>query len=328
MNRFDLLRPQSLTEATALLAEAGEGRARALLAGGQDLLTELKEHLLEPEALIDLNGVPELDVLAFGADGSLELGALVRLETLAEHGEVRQRLPVLAEAASSVASPQIRAVGTVGGNLNQRPRCWYYRNEAAVCLKKGGVACLAATGRNKYNAILGGGPSYIVHPSDLAPALVALDAEVTLVGAAGERRLPLADYFLLPRNGGIESETVRRTDEVLTRVHVPAPAAGSRSTYLKFKERESFDWALSAVALVLAFDGPTVQRARVVLGGVAPVPWRAAGAERALEGRALDDASVAAARAAVTFGAQPLSENGYKIPLTQGLLTRALRRLA
>ncbi|QDU69795.1 FAD binding domain-containing protein [Engelhardtia mirabilis] len=333
MKNFELARPTTLNQAVMALAEGegaiggGKGPA-ALLAGGQDLLTELKEHLAEPDTVIDLGRVPGLDAIERDGAGNLTIGAMVRLHQLEEHGAIREQMPVLAQAATSIASPQIRSVGTVGGNLNQRPRCWYYRNEASVCLKKGGLACLAAVGRNKYNAILGGGPSYIVHPSDLAPALIALDAEVTLVGPEGERRMPLADFYLLPREGGISTETVRRPGEVLTKVHVPAPAAGTRSTYLKFKERESYDWALSSVALVLGMDGARVNRARIVLGGVAPKPWRVESAERLLEDNEIDPRTVAQVREAALFGAQPLAENGYKVPLTKGLITRALESLA
>jgi len=332
MKNFELARPQTLNAAVMALAE-GEGSITggvgpaALLAGGQDLLTEMKEHLAEPDTVIDLARVPGLDSIERDLYGDLEIGAMVRLHQLEEHAEIVETMPILAQAATSIASPQIRSVGTVGGNLNQRPRCWYYRNEAAVCLKKGGVACLAAVGRNKYNAILGGGPSYIVHPSDLAPALIALDAEITLVGPEGERRIALADYYLLPREGGIQTETVRKPGEVLTKVHVPAPVAGTRSTYLKFKERESYDWALSSVALALRMEGARVTQARIVLGGVAPKPWRVQTAERLLEENEIDPRTIEQVREAALFGAQPLAENGYKVPLTKGLITRALESL-
>jgi xanthine dehydrogenase YagS FAD-binding subunit len=328
MNRFDLIRPDSLEQALELLSAAKPTGAAVALAGGQDLLTELAEHLVEPELVVDLSRLPDLDGLHWSDDGGLAIGAMVRLERLVDDADLRERLPVLAEAAESIASPQIRAVGTVGGNLNQRPRCWYYRSEEAHCLKKGGVACFAASGRSRYNAILGGGPSYIVHPSDLAPALVALGASFTLVGPGGERTVPAERYFLLPRDGGVTTETVRRADELLVRVDVPAPVPGSVSTYHKFKERESYDWALSAVALALVKEGSTVVSARIVLGGVAPVPWRASGAERLLEGRAIDAESINAVRDAALFGAQPLADNAYKIQLTKGVLTRALERLA
>ena len=181
---------------------------------------------------------------------------------------------------------------------------------------------------NKYNAILGGGPSYIVHPSDLAPALVALGAALTIRGEKGERRVPIEEFYTLPAAGDVERENVLRSDEILTHVHVPAPETGMTSTYLKFRERGSFDFALSSVALCLWRDGARVKRARIALGGVAPVPWRAAEAERALEGHTFDAAAFEAAAAASVAGAEPLDHNGYKIPLTKGLVVRALQSLA
>lgn len=327
MKDFTLVRPRSLEEAVGLLPRR-KGRSVALLAGGQDLLPEMKEHLLEPETVVNLKGVPGLDRLAWGADGSLDIGALVTLEDLGREPQVRERLTLLALAADSVGSPQIRAVGTVGGNLNQRPRCWYYRSEDAHCLKKGGSHCFAFSGRNRYNAILGGGPSYIVHPSDLAPALVALGAEVVLAGPSGERRLALEDYYVLPRQTDDQTvETVRRPDEILVSVHVPAQAPGLRSTWLKFKERHSYDWALSAVAACLWLEGGRVARARLVLGGVAPRPWRCHATETLLAGREAGPAAWREAAQDALADARPLSDNGYKVPLTRALVERALSTL-
>jgi len=324
MKDFTLLGPRTLDEALALMPRE-KGRSVALLAGGQDLLPEMKEHLVEPARVVNLKGVPGLDRLEWGANGSLRIGALVKLEDLERDGAVRERLAVLAEAAESVGSPQIRAVGTVGGNLNQRPRCWYYRSEDAHCLKKGGTHCYAFSGRNRYNAILGGGPSYIVHPSDLAPALVALGAEVLLAGPGGERRLPLQDYYVLPRQTDDQTvETVRAPEEILVAVHVPAPAPGLRSTYLKFKERHSYDWALSAVAACVWLADGRVREARLVLGGVAPRPWRCDSTEALRAGRTLDAATCREAALDALAGARPLSDNGYKVPLTRALVTRAL----
>jgi xanthine dehydrogenase YagS FAD-binding subunit len=239
---------------------------------------------------------------------------------------VRTGFPALAEAARSVASEQIRNLGTVGGNLCQRPRCPYFRLENIVCLKKGGSTCYAASGENKYNAILGGGPSYIVHPSDLAPVLVALGASARVAGPSGERTIPLESFFTLPSEGRIRRENVLENDEIITAVAVPASPFAARSTYLKFKERESQDFALSAVAAAVDLDaGGTVRGARIVLGGVAPIPWRASKAEQYLVGKKLSapDALAEAARLALD-GATPLSGNAYKIPLTRALVRRAL----
>ncbi len=327
MKAFRLAKPRALDEAVALLPqESGDGSVR-LLAGGQDLLTELKEYLAEPDLLVALGGIGGLSGIETSADGGFAIGALTTLDAIASDSTIAEQFPVLSQAAESVASPQIRSVATIGGNLNQRPRCWYYRNEAAPCLKKGGSTCFAKEGRNKYNAILGGGPSYIVHPSDLAPALVALDAEIELSGRSGVRRMRLEDYYLLPKDGRLETETVRAADEILTRIFVPARTQGMRSTYLKFKERASFDFALSAVALVLQLEGDKITDSRLVLGGVAPKPWRARRAELELKDKTFATLDVARVGEFALQGAAPLAENGYKIPLTQGLVTRALRSL-
>lgn len=326
MKAFAWQSPKSVAEAATLLpTEAGDGSAR-LMAGGQDLLTELRTHLAEPDRVVSLASVPGLDGIG-ARDGGLVLGALVTIQDLAEDARVRADFALLAEAAAQVGSPQIRAVGTVGGNLNQRPRCWYYRNESTVCLKKGGTECFAQNGMSKYNAILGGGPSYIVHPSDLAPAFVALGAEVTLVSPRGTRRVRVEDYIQLPGEIGAARETVREPDEIVTEVFVPKPAAGMRSTYVKFKERGSYDWALSSVALCLWMNGDTVSAARVVLGGVAPKPWRCASTEALLVGKVIDAETCRLAGVDALRGAAPLAHNAYKIPLTQGLLTRALQKL-
>ena len=331
MKAFDLLLPKTLDEAVAALPADAAFEARRKvkpLAGGQDLLTELKEHLEEPDALVDLKRVPGLGRLEPRPDGGLRLGALVRLAEIEKEPWIQERFPMLAEAATSVASPQIREAGTLGGNLCQRPRCWYYRNEQTVCLKKGGTECLAYAGMNKYNAILGGGPSYIVHPSDVAPALVAYDAEVTLRGPDGERTMPLERFYTLPSEGDVTRETLLAPNEVLTSVSIPGGKQGWRATYLKVRERDAFDFALSAVALALRMDGSTIAEARLVLGGVAPRPWRCASTEALLVGRTIDDETARLAGEDALRGAEPLEHNEYKIPMTQGLLTKALRALS
>lgn len=331
MKNFDLVRPGTLEQAIDLLPRGrtqDEREATRLLAGGQDLLTELKEHLARPDTLVDLKRIPGLDAVTVEADGGITIGALVRLATIERHPELLRRAPILCEAAGSVASPQIRSRATVGGNLCQRPRCWYYRSEHAVCIKKGGSECFSYSGMSKYNAILGGGPSYIVHPSDLAPALVALDAEVTIAGPRGERRVELERFFTLPSEGSVLRETVLAANEVLTQVHLPATAGDWRGTYLKFKERESYDFALGAVALRVAREGDRTTDARLVLGAVAPIPWRVPEAEALFAGRALDDELAREVGEVALAGAEPLEHNGYKIPLTQGLIRQALARLA
>lgn len=328
MKAFELHNPRTLAAAVKLLPEREGDDSSRLLAGGQDLLTELKEHLIEPERVVNLKHVPGLDAIEWDASGNLTIGALVTLQDIEEDARILKELTLLAEAARSVASPQIRGQATIGGNLNQRPRCWYYRTEHAPCLKKGGDECFSYEGKNKYNAILGGGPSYIVHPSDVAPALAALGASVVLVGPSGTREVEVERYFVLPSDGNILRETVLAPNEVLTHVKVPKPKAGMTSTYLKFKERDSYDFALGAVALCLWKDGATVTDSRLVLGAVAPTPWRCKQAEAVLEGKQIDADSCKAVGSAALAGAQPLSENGYKVPLTKGLITKALTKLS
>jgi xanthine dehydrogenase YagS FAD-binding subunit len=328
---FEWVSPASVEEAVSLLKSAPTSRemdeAARPLAGGQDLLTTMKDYLTRPVRVVNLKGIRGLDKIEGDGKRGLRVGALVTLAQLEEHAVVRRDFPGLAEAAHSVATQQIRNLGTVGGNLCQRPRCWYYRLEEAVCLKKGGSECFAATGENKYNAILGGGPSYIVHPSDLAPVLVALGASVSVVGADGRRRIPLDKFFTLPSEGSIRRENVLKNDEIITEVNIPASPFAARSTYLKFKERESLDFALSAVAAAVEIGGDKrVRQARIVLGGVAPVPWRVPKAEEFLKGKALDAESLAGAARLALEGAEPLSKNAYKIPLTQTLVRRALAK--
>ncbi|MCB9916411.1 MAG: xanthine dehydrogenase family protein subunit M [Planctomycetes bacterium] len=329
MRGFKLFRPATLDEAVALLP-GGRGPAEPHdarpLAGGQDLLTELKDHLVEPDALVDLTGLHELEALEVG--DALRIGALCKVAALEHQPTLRAHWTVLAEAAASVASPQIRSQATVGGNLCQRPRCWYYRNEAAPCIKKGGSECFAESGMNKYNAILGGGPSYIVHPSDLAPALVCLDATVTVSGARGPRSLPLEEFFTLPTEGSIVRENVLKANELLLSLDVPSLGAGWTSTYLKARERGSYDFALASCALAVKLEGERIAAARLVLGGVAPIPWRCPDAEAFLAGKPNTPETWAAAAALATKGAEPLEHNGYKVHLAQGLVQKALRRLA
>jgi xanthine dehydrogenase YagS FAD-binding subunit len=297
------------------------------MGGGQDLLGEMKDGVVAPEVLVNLKGIDELHQLEDEPGEGLTVGAAVTLSRLAQDPFVRNAYLLLAEAAESVATPQIRNVGTVGGNLCQRPRCVYYRNEHADCLKKGGRACYSVGGNNEYNAILGGGPSYIVHPSDLAPALVAYDATVHVHGPGGRRSMPLGEFFTLPIQADITRENVLQPGELVTHVTVPPAKRGWTGTYVKVRARDSFDFALTAAAVAVRKEGTKVAEARVVLGGVAPIPWRCESTEQLLVGRALDDATCLRAGEDALKGAAPLTGNAYKIPMTKGALTKALRRL-
>ncbi|MDX1632252.1 MAG: FAD binding domain-containing protein, partial [Thermoanaerobaculia bacterium] len=244
---------------------------------------------------------------------------------IASDSTIRELYPVLAQAASEVGSPQLRHQGTLGGNLCQKPRCWYYRGDFH-CLRKGGSTCFALDGANAFHCIFAGDLCYIVHPSDTAPALVALEARVRIVGPGGSRWLPV-EQLHVPPSEDPRRETVLASDEILTEVRVPAPKSGLRSSYRKVRARRAWDFALAGVALALGFDGQTVRHARVVLSGAAPVPWRSRPVEELLVGRSLDQETVNLAREAVVEGAEPLEHNGYKIPLFRAVLGQELSAL-
>jgi xanthine dehydrogenase YagS FAD-binding subunit len=332
MNAFEWASPTTINEAVKLLKSAPAtsdiDEAARPIAGGQDLLTTMKDYSTRPSRVVNLKGIRGLDRIQGNAKTGLTIGALVTLNQLEENPIVKANFPGLSEAAHSIATPQIRNLGTVGGNLCQRPRCWYFRLEEVNCLKKGGSECYAAKGENKYNAIFGGGPSYIVHPSDLAPMLVALGASVSVVGADGKRVIPLDKFFTLPTEGNIRRENVLKNDEIITQIQVPASPVAARSTYLKFKERESMDFAMASVAAAVQLrPNKNIALARVVLGGVAPIPWRAPQAEQFLVGKTASAEVFAEAAKLALQGAQPLEKNAYKVPLTQTLVRRALARV-
>ena len=317
--------PETLADAVERLDRGGV-RAAAV-GGGSDLLGMIKDDLVAPDVLVNLRTLGASDGLDTVVSGpaALRVGGLVTLARLSTHPEVASRCRVLAEAAGSAATPQIRNVGTLAGNLCQRPWCWYYRQKFR-CYKHGGNRCFSRTGENQFNAIFGGGPSYIVHPSDTAPALVALDAHFRLVGPAGERVVPAGEFFTLPRID-VARENVLEPNEVLAGVTVPA-APGLRSTYAKVLDREAWTHAVVSVALVLRMDGGRVRRAGVVLGGVAPVPWRVGAVEELLAGRQVTGSLAAEAGQLAVDGARPLSKNRYKVPLVENLVRRTLLSLA
>jgi xanthine dehydrogenase YagS FAD-binding subunit len=332
MNAFEWMNVTSVAEAVNALKSASStpdpDDAPRPIAGGQDILTTMKDYITRPIRVVNLKGIRGLDKIESDGKGGLRIGALVTLNELEQSPLVRRSFPGLAEAAHSIGTPQIRNLGTVGGNLCQRPRCWYFRLEEVVCLKKGGTECYAATGENKYHAIFGGGPSYIVHPSDLAPMLLALGASVSVVGPDGKRAIALDKFFTLPSDGNLRRENVLKNEDIITDVQVPASKFAAHSTYLKFKERDSMDFAMSAVAAAVTLGAnKTVSEARIVLGGVAPVPWRVPKAEAALVGKTMSNEVLADVARIALQGAEPLAKNAYKVPLTQTLVRRALARV-
>ena len=323
MKPFQFVEAASLEDASEMLATA-TNRAM-VIAGGTDLLGENKEGVVQPQTLVGIDGVPELHEYDLTRQG-LTLGALTPLVRIERDHEIARRYPALAQAAASIATPQIRNVGTLGGNLCQRPRCWYYRSPLFHCRKKGGDACFAADAGNKYHAILGGGGCHIVHPSDMAVALISLRAEVKLAGPAGGRTMPLERFFAGP-DQDIKAENVLEAGELVTKVVVPAPSAAHRSVYLKAKERQAYDFALASVALVLDVSDGIVRDARLTLGGVAPVPFRSVAVEEALSGVRVAVVDLTAMGNLAVCDASPLKDNGFKVALAASLVRRALASL-
>jgi len=277
--------------------------------------------MVTPDVLVHLRTARNLDQVK-QTKGGVTIGGLITLDALAAHPLIRKQFAVLAEAAEGVATPQIRNVATLAGNINQRPWCWYYRN-GFKCLKNGGTTCYSVNGENEFHAIFGGGPSYIVHPSDTAPALVALDATFRIVGVDGERRVPAAEFFTLPTVDPAR-ESVLKDGELLAEIVLPARSAATRSTYHKILDREAWTHAVVSAAIVVDLNKDVVRAARVVLGGVAPIPWRLPEVEKLITGQRLTAELAAKAGELAVAGARPLAKNGYKVPLTRNMVKRTL----
>ena len=320
MRAFEYASPATLEQAVSLLG--GGGGDACVLAGGTDLLSLMKDEVVTPRRLVNIKGVPELGGIRLDPRSGLRLGALCTFQEIADDAAVRKSYPALATAVAGVTSPQVRSRGTVGGDLCQRPRCWYFRGGFGLLGQDPGGRSLPLEGDNRFHAILGNqGPAYFVSPSSLAPALVALGATVRIHGPRGPREVPALKFFLTPRAAG-EREHDLRPDEVVTEVRVPAPQ-GASATY-EVREREALDWPLAAASVVLQSSGGKVTSARVVLGHVAPVPWPAPKAEAALAGKAVTEDVAEAAGVAAVEGARALSGNAYKIPLARVAVKRAV----
>ena len=325
MRAFTNANPKNVRDAVSLLSKTqSQGRSASIVGGGSDLLGMVKEHLVSPDVLVNLKAIRGLDQIE-SQRGHVQIGGLITLDTLSRDPRIRKEYTVLAEAAENVGTPQIRNAGTLAGNVCQRPWCWYFRN-GFPCLKNGGKICFSASGENQLHAIFGGGPSYIVHPSDTAPALVALDAEFHIAGPSGERVLPASEFFQLPRVDA-SRENVLAKDEVLTSVRLPAARPGVRSTYHKVLDREAWTHAVVSAAIVLEMDQQICRNARIVLGGVAPIPWRLPKVEAMLVGQRITPELAAEVGEAAVEGAHPLAKNKYKVPLTKAVVKRTLLSL-
>jgi xanthine dehydrogenase YagS FAD-binding subunit len=316
---FSYQRPTSFAEAAEFLKQPDT----LPLGGGTDLLVRIEERIASPSSVVDLRAITSGSEISFRDSEGLRIGAAARVQDVASHTVVRERYPALARACEVVGSPALRNMGTLGGNLCQRPRCWYYRR-AVPCLKNGGTSCPAREGENQYLAILDGGPCHIVHPSDPAVALTALAAELELTSSSRVRRVKIGDFYVLPADR-LDHETVLDADEVVSAVIIPDTFASGPQFYRKLMQRGAWDFALVSIAAVRRGDG----NVRIVLGGVAPRPWRVPlSVEEDVASGSLDEDSIIALAERALYDAKPLSKNEYKIALAGSLLREAIREIA
>ncbi len=323
MNPFTYVIAQTPESAVELVRSAGQQKGR-FIAGGFDLLGELKEHIVEPKTLVNIKVLPGTHDITPGLD-RWTIGANVTLAAVAAHAGLRQALPGLAQAAEEVGSPQMRNLATVGGNLAQHSRCWYYRHRDVRCLKKGGATCFAREGENKYHSLFTNATCLSPVVSNLGVALTALDARVAVQRGSKVETLTMAELYATAWENPRAHNSLRPADLIL-RVAVPV-AAGGRSIYLQQAEKSSFDWALVSCAAAARLDGRTLRGVRVVLGAVAPIPWQVDSANALLEGKELTEALAAQVADTVLRDAEPLPHNAYKVPLARALIRRTLAGL-
>jgi xanthine dehydrogenase YagS FAD-binding subunit len=326
MRAFELYDATSIAQAVDLLRQ-NSTRAVKVVGGGSDLVGGIMKDWVHgagmafPDVLIDLTTIKDMTAIKIDG-GSVTIGAAATLTDVIENKDVAGRFPLLVNAAMSVASPMIRNFGTLGGNINQRPRCWFFRGEDFNCYKKGGDFCYAVTGDNRYHAIIGGELCYIVHPSDTATALLALNAKAKVAGVKGNRDVAFDSYFIGPREDVLR-ENVLAKDEFMTHVEIPNPASGTKFGWTKLKDRQVYDFALTSVAAAFTVDGNNWKDGRIVLGGVSPVPYRAKVVEDALKGKDVR-ATIKQAAAAIRTVARPMSLNAYKVDIAVGLIERTV----
>ncbi|HEX3470058.1 MAG TPA: xanthine dehydrogenase family protein subunit M [Silvibacterium sp.] len=319
MNKFAFVDCKTVDQALGQLSDGAMVKA-----GGIDLLDLMKEDIISPPKLVNIRNIDSLRGITISEDG-LHLGPLSTLSEIADHPEIRRNYSALADAAGHAATPQVRNMATLGGNLMQRPRCWYFRSSDFDCKKKGGGSdeCHAHTGENQYHAIMNNATCAMVHPSSTAVPLLAMDAQVQLTSKRGKRMVPMSEFYVPPEKNVI-NETVVQPGELITSIIVPPPEAGTRSAYQKYGEKESFDWPIADAGVVLVMDGALCRKASVVLGVAAPTPIRSKAAEDVLTGKTIDEATARAAGQAAMRSATPLSQNGYKTQLFQTAIYRTV----
>lgn len=319
MNKFAFVDCTTVDQA---LAELKDGAV--IKAGGIDLLDLMKDGIVTPPKLVSIRNVSSLRGITASKDG-LHLGPLATLSELAAHPEIQRDYSALADAAGHAATPQIRNMATLGGNLTQRPRCWYFRSSDFDCKKKGAGSdeCHAHEGENQYHAVMNNSTCAMVHPSSTAVPLLAMNAQVEITSKRGKRSVPISEFYVPPEKSLI-NETVLQTGEIITGIFVPAPESGTRSAYQKYGEKESFDWPLADAGIVLVMEGERCRKAAVVMGVAAPTPIRSQAAEAVLTGATINEATARAAAKAAMQGATPLSQNGFKVQLFQTAIYRTI----
>ncbi|MGA7459200.1 MAG: FAD binding domain-containing protein [Candidatus Korobacteraceae bacterium] len=323
MQAFEYVSPTSKEQVATLLGSNG-----SILAGGTDLLALMKDDIVAPKRLVNIKQIESLRGVSYQPGNGLRIGALTTIAELAEAKTELAMYPALLDAANEAASPQIRNLATIGGNMCQRPRCWYFRNGMGLMPVAPNGKSMVVEGDNRYAAILGNfGPAYFVSPSTLAPVLIAYGAKIRLYSASspgsGVRELPLENFFVIPRSeSGLEHDL--KPGEMVMEIIVPAPAQDTKASSYEVRQRAAFDWPLVHAVAVLEMDGSTVKNARVVLGQVAPIPWRSLGSDQALVGKTISEETAMEAAKAAVARAKPLSQNKYKIALTKVAVKRAI----
>ena len=324
MRQFEYTAPQSTQQAVGLLGQNWE--QAQVLAGGTDLLALMKDDIEPPKRVVNIKHIPGLAGIQYNATGGLKIGALTKLAEAADNDDVRKHYPMLAYAFDEAASPQIRYMATVGGNICQRPRCWYFRNGFGLLAMKDGKSMIV-DGDNRYHAIISNdGPAKFVAPSTIAPALIAYGAKVRIVGSGGPREVDLAKFFRAPQSEN-DREHDLKTNEIVTEIIVP-PANGAKTAQYEVRQKQAFDWPLSLASVALWMEVDIVKRATIVLGAVAPVPWVSQEAAQALVGKSINEHTADAAGQAAVSIAKPLSRNAYKVQLTRTAVKRAILQAA
>lgn len=324
MRPFEYVSPNNRTQAISLLGTTWGNTE--VLAGGTDLLALMKDDVVAPKRLVNIKDINDLRGVSSNAQG-LRVGALTTLGEFADDENVKKNYPALSEALLEAASPQIRNMATIGGNLCQRPRCWYFRNGLGLLPKDEAGKELVSLGENRYHAILANdGPAKFVSPSTIVPILIAYGAKIRLEGPKGKRELPLENFFVIPKSAG-EREHDLRPNEIVTEIVIP-PAADLKAAHYEIRQKEAFDWPLAVAAVALKMQGSNVNSARIVLGYVAPVPWPSSEAEQALMGQPVNKDTAQKAADAALKNAHPLSHNAYKVKLAKVAVSRALLKAA